>query len=634
MDRIKNFFSKKNNVIALCLTILSTYFLFPSYFDNVVMPTTYESGKSWITLDTSWSLALNYANIKDLTWGKDIAFTYGPLSYLSLRSGWGQARLSFLLFDLFFVFNLFCLFFTSFRNAKNKVFAGLFILLAVVFSPERIEGAYSLLFFMFLIFWIRKNLETPKTANYLIQCLLLTLLFFLKFNTGIISFVVYYMALAYMAWYKKNKIPTIILFAFLPLVLIAIFAAVLNVNLPGYIASGFQLVSGYNSIMYSDSAELLNIKIFALLFSAAAFIFLVFKFFKERALYIKNALIFIAFGIGLFVLYKQSFVRSDQAHVLDFFRYAMFFVLAIQEFTTLKINNYRSLFVVAMLGLYGYVGFVHIHPSEYDLKQKLVKDNYISGFKVFTNVSGMRLFPNTNQLPDEIIKKIGNNTVDVFPWDIHMLLENGLNYHPRPVLQSYSAYTKSLENLNFDFYNSKNAPKYVFYDIDAIDNRYAVLDEPKVNVVLLKNYTVAASFVYKERSILLLERKNNAGPISFEFIKEYQQSIDAPLTPEAGLFYELEIHHTLKGKITSVSNHAPPLFLRITGVDNQTNEYRTSPELLSSGLFLNKFIRSTEDFRACFDDNGKVTNISQYSFRPDEASMFNNEITIKVYKIK
>ena len=64
--------------------------------------------------------------------------------------------------------------------------------------------------------------------------------------------------------------------------------------------------------------------------------------------------------------------------------------------------------------------------------------------------AGFHLFPNNNQLPQSVLNKVGNNTIDSYPWNTQILLENKLNFMPRPIFQSYAAYTTDLEQMNID----------------------------------------------------------------------------------------------------------------------------------------------------------------------------------------
>jgi len=135
----------------------------------------------------------------------------------------------------------------------------------------------------------------------------------------------------------------------------------------------------------------------------------------------------------------------------------------------------------------------------------------------------------------------------------------------------------------------------VLYEYDAIDSRYPLFDEPKVNLTLLKNYTCTDTFSFAGRPVLVLEKSNPSG-ITLQKIKEYEICMNALIVPQAGMYYTLFVSNTLAGKLTSVIDHAPELSLVIKLKDGNEREYRTSIALLETGIFSDHFFSSTSDF--------------------------------------
>lgn len=61
------------------------------------------------------------------------------------------------------------------------------------------------------------------------------------------------------------------------------------------------------------------------------------------------------------------------------------------------------------------------------------------------------------QFPERVKSKIGQRTVDILHNDVSYIFFNKLNYNPRPVIQTYSAYTAELMQLNGRKYASASA---------------------------------------------------------------------------------------------------------------------------------------------------------------------------------
>jgi hypothetical protein len=577
---------------------------------------------------------MNYVKIKNLTWGTDVAFTYGPLAHFCTRIGWGESRFSFMLFDLFIFTNYFALFFLSFKNSKNKLFSLFAIIAAVTIFPLWTGSANSLVLMAFLIFWIRMSLENPKPIYYIFQIAIITIVFFIKFNTGLIAFPLFIAGLSCNLLTKNGNKGALISYLIAPFLFITIAANFLKVALIPYIKSGFEFVSGYNDIMFLDN-QLKSSLTFVILISLLFTVILISNIYSiQKKDWIKGITILFLFGTSVFVLYKQAFVRADIGHINDFFYYILLLTLCSFDIHhALKSRISKGAFVIATL-LPFYFLFV-AQENQIQIKAKFPKSDYVSRCEAFSSTSGMLLFENNCKFPASVLNKIGNKTVDVYPWNIQLLIENKLNYSPRPVLQAYTVFTPYLANLDFDHYNNNaTAPEFVIYDFITIDGRYPLFDESKVNLALLKNYQVADLFDFDSRKVLLLQKKKDFKPISFEKTSEYAMMLNSPLAPKKEVYYEIGIYNSLTGKVVSLFNHAPEIRLEIKLKSGELLDYRTSKRMLEIGLFSDKYFNETKSFKANFDQVNENQEIKYYNFKPLNPSSFKDKIRIIEYKIK
>lgn len=623
------FFKNKMNLLSILVALLGAYIVFPNYFEANIYPLESSANSLWMSLDPSWLLALNYFKLKGLSWGNEIAFTYGPLSYLSTRVGWGIHRIDFILYDLFLSLNFFLLFFISFKQSQNKILTFLVLASVVLLFPVWLGSANALILMAFLIFWIRQSIDTPKPIYYLFQIIILVLVFFIKFNTGLIAFPLFLAGIFYNMIVRNTKIYFLVIYAVLPVVLILILSQFLQVALLSYIKSGFEIVSGYNDVMYLDHIKRnRNLAITILL---ATLIILVYKIYVERKeQLLKNVVVSFLFGTSIFVLYKQGFVRGME---VDFFLFSPLLIFAVYDLHDSVFKKLSSVLILLSLGISFYF-VLEVEKESLGINKKFDK-HYIEAAKNFTSTSGLHLFPNNNQLPFSVKQKIGTSTVDVYPWNIQMLIENKLNYLPRPVFQSYFAYTSDLQEMNFQHYNSSKAPEFVVFDFASVDYRYSLFDEPKVNLALYKNYKVAEVFDFENRKVLLLQKKKDFKAIRFEKIKEYAMYVNAPLVPKEGIYYKVEMYNSLKGRIKTIFDHAPEIQLEIKTNKNYPYPFRTSKKLLESGFFSEKYIVSTMGFNDFMNNqiSNEVESIKYYNFKPKDLSLFKEKIKITEYKI-
>lgn len=632
-DKLKKSIFNWKFLLGAVLAAFCAFVHIPQYFE-VYFPALTPSPYVWWGLDLSWMLTLSYTNINEWVWGTDFAFTYGPLSYLSTRLAWGTNGTSLFLFDIFFFINMFLLCFLSFKKSGNKVITAALIIAYTLLLPGYLGPAVPLIMLSFLVFWIRQSIDEPKYVYYIFQIILLYLLFFIKFNTGLIAFPLFYLGLLYNIISKNGKLYLLLLYAIVPVILIIISCPYLHVDLMAYIKTAMEIVSGYNDLMYLDHDDDIRGAALFILFSPV--LILILKLIVERKTDLKkNLVVLVIYGIPIFVLYKQGFVRGVEYF---FFVFSILSILAVQDlhFGNFKRYWYSSLIIIAIIYCSFNVVFFAKEPlATFETETKTEK-HYLEGMKNFSSTSGLHIYTDSNQLPASVKEKVGNNSVDIYPWNSQLLLENKLKFRPRPVFQSYTAYTKNLEELNFNHYNdSSKAPEFVFYEYLAIDNRYPLFDEPKVNLCILKNYTPVETFDFQERKFILFQKRKDFKPIKLEKSNEYAMVMGAPLVPKKDVYYEIGVYHSFKGSIMSVIDHGPTINLEVNAEGSGVVQFRTGKKLLETGLFLDKNIKNTEDFYALYTNESanKLGIIRCYRFNPLDPSMYKEKIRITEYKI-
>jgi len=632
---IENFLQKlkqRNILIAFIIAAVMAFLVFPFFFNTPVFPLP-AHGLNSDGLDPSWKLLLNKTNIDHAVWGKDLTITYGPFGYLSTRVGWGINKYTLLLFDLFVLFNFFFIFYTVYLRSGSKISVCLLYLGLLICLPVHFGSGTSLVLLAFLVFWILRSLGKIKPLDYSMQLCLIIILFFVKFNTGLATFIFFFAGLIYNYFFSKKSKVLFLILGLAPFILTFIFCKILNVGLAPYISGGLNMVSGYNGIMYLDQDFHWEFIFSGFIIFLIVLIFVV-EFYFEKENRAKSLVkSFILFS-SLYILYKQSFVRNDIQHVMDFYKYILLFVLCSYHFSSKPNDRIATTVLFLVIGIASVFSIKTKSINFFNLKARINKSSYLNDFTHFEEKSALHLFPGNNPIPQRIHERIGNKTVDVYPWNIQLLIENKLNYKQRPVPQSYTAYTAYLENLNFEFYNSAKAPQFVIYEFDAIDNRYPLFDEPKLNLSLLKNYKLVDTFSLGNRPLLVFE-KTNTNKINFQRIKEFNMKIGDSLVPQPETYYEVFITNSFKGKCYSFLKHGPKLGLLIKTKNGQQREYKTSIELLKTGIFSTKFFASTNDFENFINADSLNTSneIEFYSFNTADPGMFNKEIKIIEYKI-
>jgi hypothetical protein len=480
-----------------------------------------------------------------------------------------------------------------------------------------------------LTYWVLKSFKEFNKYYYLFPLILLFYLFYIKINTGLIAFLFFYSAIT---WNLINKRITVFLFSILvilPVTIVYISSMILNVDVLNYISNSLELIEGYNQIMYLSNDEIKPYRyfIFPLLILILIFILKDLKEIKKQNNFYNIEKLFIAGILTLvwFIIYKQAFLRGDIYHVKEYF-----IVSSLLIFPLLLEINFKKIVVPILIIFTQLIHFGCYYSIEntVNFKDKFSKANYFNSMLVYNKEESLKLFPNDNKLPDEVLSIIGKNKVDCYPWNSYMLFENKLNFFPRPIFQSYTTYSKKLQDLNFEHFNSIKAPNFIIYELASIDERCSYLDDMKLNLLIKEKYKIRKTFLFKNRAYILYEKANNN---KYKFVqeKEYAMLKDSQLKLEENKYYEFYPYLNFKGALFSIVNHTPDIKLKVTYKNNNIREFRTSPKLLEAGIYSNKIYIETKDLI----DNNQDNTIKYISFVFNEDNAYKDKIRIKEYKI-
>ena len=189
-------------------------------------------------------------------------------------------------------------------------------------------------------------------------------------------------------------------------------------------------------------------------------------------------------------------------------------------------------------------------------------------------------------------------TVDLYPNDQELLLASNRNYYPRPVMQSYSAYTPELAFLNADYLQGPHGPQTAFFDIAPIDEHYPAMDDGPTWPALLGQYkfrTLSQNYAVLDRiagaSAIAIDPPALSGSHSFR--EEIRVPEDMPF-----VWVRMQFHPTLSGRIASNLFKLPLLRIEVTTADGRTRSYRLVAGMASAGFLLSPVVASARDFIA------------------------------------
>lgn len=188
-------------------------------------------------------------------------------------------------------------------------------------------------------------------------------------------------------------------------------------------------------------------------------------------------------------------------------------------------------------------------------------------------------------------------TTDLYPNNLAVLLAHGLSYRPRPVIQSFSAYTAELANLNAASLEGSDAPETILFDIRTIDERLPSSDDGRSWPSLWTHYRI----VDASGSFLVLKRKPN--PEAYEIAPLREQTADlgewidvADISSSALIWMTVDIDPTVIGKAMTTLFKRPPLYLDLELSNGGSQRYRVLDDVMHAGQLLSPAITERGEF--------------------------------------
>lgn len=317
----------------------------------------------------------------------------------------------------------------------------------------------------------------------------------------------------------------------------------------------------------------------------------------------KRAVLFgILFVPSFFGAWKHGMAREDIYHLGGLFSFVL--IAYILFFLFEKKHRIINASVV-ILGLYLFTWNL---PNAYNYQPNSMQYNWF-GIQSFTQfLSKQEPLPKQpgKIIPKEIRSKIGNQTVDVYPWDYSIIAENKLNWKPRPILHSYAAYTHWLDNRDAQHFASKEAPIFIIWeknkvtndvngtDFSSIDSRYLLNDEPQTILTMLTHY----SAWYSDNELVILKRRKNPISFSSKTIRSARTQIDTwievPKEKNGILRAKLNLEKSITQRGKSFLYKDEQYWIELKLISGEIHRYRFVPKNAKDGLWISPYLFDTK----------------------------------------
>jgi hypothetical protein len=586
-------------------------------------------------LDESWMEALHSAFLNHLQFGRDIVYTYGPWGFLFggyLPETHFLSSVVWLVLGIIFWAASWRLACASFQNGFARwlwvmAFAGATTLAAFPNTDARVM--------CFLLFPIALHFFEEEESGKAIRSALIVslgLLSLVKFTVFIISAVIITTIAMDIVW-RKRRFPWCVVLYGGSIILFWLLAGQHLSSFGAYLRSSFQVTSGYTEAMSgTNPAEAAYI---------GCFLLLAFMAMGETAFAMWRRLRFFtlfplgALGFMTFVVFKNGFVRDDNhqamASVLLLLTtvvcFAIFWPVIRGRRWWTKAFSYVPIAAACVFAAFSF----HRSPDT-SLSKQLTE--LVSPKKWFAPV---RLLYDRAEWRDSWEQYLASyreiysmpplkGDVDFYSWNLMPIFTYGLSYHPRPMPQSFSAFTPQLARRNADHLKSDQAAETIIFDGATIDQRYLPLDDGLSWPELLTRYDV------QEVQIPFIRLQRAATPRHFTLTLLQETSIkfgeSFSLPQNAGpLWAEIEIDRTVTGSLVSTLFKLPMLALNTTLRNGQRHANRFVPAMARSGFILSPYIADCNGFAALASDRSPLESSGEEVASLNIASISNSSLT-------
>lgn len=483
------------------------------------------------TLDASWIQALHVATESRLTFGSEIVFTYGPLGFVHARTYWPG------LFILTFVF--WALLGAGLLDAWRTVTRG--SLPATAFAAAMLVVAASFgglfsfdaLVFGYLLLWAWQ-VEAGGTGRVRLAAhgALVGMLALSKLTFGLAGMLVAVMVATILVVRRQASGAWVAPAAATLLFVVGWIAIGQPLGaLPEYVTHGMQIVLGYGEAMalrgprweMTAYAVLVAVTVAATAWHAVA---------RRDA----GTLAATVASLALAALaWKQGFIRQDE-HVFVAFVFSTLAAsaLAAREGPTSRVR--AGVLALASLAsvscTFASMEMRSAAQARLAIAHLVQRPAWIvrsipgwwDGHWRAAHEASLGRIREATPLP----KLPG--TVDIYSHGQALVFAHGLRWQPRPVFQSYSAYTPALVEMNRRHLMGPRAPEHLLVAIEPIDKRLPALEDGASWLPMLERYSLR-----EEGRYLVLDRAREPQRVARRPLPPVEAKGWAPLPAEGAL---------------------------------------------------------------------------------------------------
>jgi hypothetical protein len=557
-------------------------------------------------IDMAWTQALHLAFHQHLQFGREVVFTYGPWGFISRGYHPSTHSVSLLLW-----IGLSAVFWAAGRRlaghfSSNRLISWLWLIAFTAFASIPVGDDFNLrvvawsILLLVTHFFVQESSFTPVQIALVVSMGLLSLIKF----TGFIDAMVVILVMAVDDLGRRRFPWSLPVFVASLLCFWAAAGQGWNSFMP-YLANSWRLTAGYTDAMMRYRVGEKSDELWYLLLAVANVRLIVAVAWGRFRL--RSGLVLISLAAILFLLFKGGYVRPDR-HEISAANGLVLVALAGLAVAWREKSRWVGFAGAAVL--VACVSFAFLAFNQWFPENRLPRQ--LAATFGFHSLSA----PIQTTFTDSLQKHFDADATaerkrlplpfviggtDIYPWDITPILAHGMTYQPRPLMQSYSAYSPELAQMDAAFLQSSNAPNNLFFKITPIDGRYPALDDGRSWLELLTRYDVRG---ISDTNATLLVLARSATPREYHLepltnvAAQFGETVSVPDAGGDPVWVEMDIKKSLKGSLVSSLYKPAVVLLDVSFRDGSDSMRRIIPGMARSGFLLSPFIGNNVAFAA------------------------------------
>lgn len=312
---------------------------------------------------------------------------------------------------------------------------------------------------------------------------------------------------------------------------------------------------------------------------------------QTKLLYFIHLLVF-------FALFKYAFGRQENGHSIALFHFLIYFLLL----STAWLKSIRWGTVLLLIGATTFYSanlkynqtfhksYFPTYGGPFAFSESVLNHNKFK--QKYESISAKNL--EENSLPQSMLNKIGNQSIDFFPWDLTYFIPNQLNYTPRQMLQT-GGYPSAIVKKNAIDLATKG-PNFILWEkkkwngeVGSVDKQYLFNVDGDFLFEIINNYSVV-----EENKQLALLMRSDTKRLSVDKNQMTLASFGKwiPIDTTQITRVKIKAQASFKRKIQQTFYKVPRAQIEYLLADSSIVKYEITESSMKNGLWINPYIYS------------------------------------------